>query len=221
MTDPLLGGVTCAATTLAVGANTTCTAADYIILPADVTAGFVENTAEVDSNDPAVPGILVEDTSDPTVQPLGGAAVQLFKTISAVTIAAGANPAITDAGDTITYAFTVNNTGNTALENIVVTDPLLGAVTCAATTLAVGASTTCTAADYTILAADVTAGFVENSAEVDANDPAVPGTLVEDTSDAGDDTVETGDGAGPPMAMPPMIPPCSYYQLRQSMQLKQ
>ncbi len=41
------------------------------------------------------------------------AAIQLFKTISAVTIAAGANPAIADAGDTITYAFTVTNTGST------------------------------------------------------------------------------------------------------------
>jgi len=220
VTDALLGApIVCAATTLPVGGSTTCTAPLYTIVAADVVAGFVENTAEVDSEDPANPGVLVEDTSDagddtaetpdgagatdgdptndPTVVPLGGPAIQLFKTISAVTTAAGDDPALTDAGDTITYAFTVNNTGGTPLQNIAITDALLGApIVCALTTLPVGGTTSCTAPVYTITAADVTAGFVENTADVASEDPANPGVPVEDTSDVGDDTAETPDGSG-------------------------
>ncbi|SDO68249.1 conserved repeat domain-containing protein [Nakamurella panacisegetis] len=79
---------------------------------------------------------------------------------------------LTDAGDTIAYTFTVTNTGDVAMSNIAVADAKAGAVTCPTGPLAVGASTTCTADNvYTVTAADVTAGAVDNSATASGTPP--------------------------------------------------
>ncbi|MCU1529247.1 MAG: hypothetical protein JWP75_3010, partial [Frondihabitans sp.] len=81
---------------------------------------------------------------------------------------------LTDAGDTIPYTFTVTNTGALTLSGITVTDAKVGAVTCAAATLAPSASTTCTATTpYTVTAADVTHGSVDNSATASGFAPGV------------------------------------------------
>jgi hypothetical protein len=47
-------------------------------------------------------------------------------------------------GSTVTWSYVVTNTGTVDLSNVAVTDDREGAVTCPATTLAVGASMTCT-----------------------------------------------------------------------------
>jgi hypothetical protein len=47
-------------------------------------------------------------------------------------------------GSTVTWTYVVSNTGNVALSSVAVTDDKAGPVTCPATTLAVGASMTCT-----------------------------------------------------------------------------
>jgi len=79
---------------------------------------------------------------------------------------------LTDAGDQIPYTFTVTNSGQVALQNIVVSDAKIGAVTCPQSSLAVGASETCTAASaYTVTAADVSAGSVVNTATASGNAP--------------------------------------------------
>src|SRR5439155_19296764 len=77
------------------------------------------------------------------------------------------------AGDTIHYTFTITNTGNVTLTGVELTDALVGFsnATCGGvTTLAPGASTTCTA-DYTLTQADVDAGTVHNSATACGNPP--------------------------------------------------
>jgi len=51
-------------------------------------------------------------------------------------------PALAHVGDTITYEITVTNSGQTALSNVVVTDPLFGGVIGTIPSLAVGASET-------------------------------------------------------------------------------
>ena len=66
-------------------------------------------------------------------------------------------PSANTAGSTIAYSFVVTNTGNVTLTSVGVSDPKVGPVTCPATTLAPGASTTCTAT-YTLTQADVDAG---------------------------------------------------------------
>ncbi|MDP3200401.1 MAG: DUF11 domain-containing protein, partial [Algoriphagus sp.] len=70
--------------------------------------------------------------------------------------------------DVITYTFTVKNTGNVALNNVTVTDPLSGLSAISPSSvasLAAGASTTFTAT-YTIKLADINTGSVTNTASV-------------------------------------------------------
>ncbi|PRI11586.1 DUF7507 domain-containing protein [Leucobacter massiliensis] len=78
------------------------------------------------------------------------------------------------AGDTVTYTFTVTNSGDQALTNVVITDPLLGgpvsmsgAVWSPNTpgTLAPGGTVTVTAT-YPLTADDIAAGHVDNTATV-------------------------------------------------------
>jgi len=68
------------------------------------------------------------------------------------------------AGDTIPYSFLVTNTGNVTVTGLRIDDPQLdAAAVCVATTLAPGASTTCTGT-HTLTQADVDAGTVINTA---------------------------------------------------------
>jgi uncharacterized repeat protein (TIGR01451 family) len=78
---------------------------------------------------------------------------------------------ITDAGDTIRFAFDVTNTGSITMSGLVVNDPKVGAVTCPATTLAAGAVTTCSSSAYTITPGDATLGAVNNTATATATTP--------------------------------------------------
>ncbi|NUS55142.1 MAG: hypothetical protein HOV66_09840 [Streptomycetaceae bacterium] len=67
------------------------------------------------------------------------------------------------AGTAVPYEFVVTNAGNVPVDNLAVTDPTVGAVTCPVATLAVGATTTCHGT-YTVTAADVQRGYVANTA---------------------------------------------------------
>jgi uncharacterized repeat protein (TIGR01451 family) len=73
-----------------------------------------------------------------------------------------------DAGDQISYTFAVKNTGNVAVDGVAITDPMLSAAGVAVSPpsadLAAGASTTFTAAPYTVTATDATAPAVTNTA---------------------------------------------------------
>lgn len=78
---------------------------------------------------------------------------------------------VADAGDTINYTFTVTNTGDAALTNVTVTDPLI-TVNGSPINLAAGASNaTNFSGSYTITAADVANGSVSNLAMVSATNP--------------------------------------------------
>jgi uncharacterized repeat protein (TIGR01451 family) len=82
---------------------------------------------------------------------------------------------VTDEGDTIAYTFTVTNTGNTTLTDVGVTDAKAGAVTCPESTLAAGADETCEADSvYTVTAADVDNGSVDNTATANGTPPGRP-----------------------------------------------
>ena len=73
------------------------------------------------------------------------------------------------AGQTIPYSYLVTNSGATTLTGISVSDNKVS-VSCPSTTLAKGASETCTAT-YTVTQADVDSGSVTNSATASADGP--------------------------------------------------
>src|SRR6185295_9980458 len=66
-------------------------------------------------------------------------------------------------GETITYTYTLNNTGNVAISSIAVSDDVAGAATCPAAPLAPGGATSCSAT-YQTTQADVDALKVTNHA---------------------------------------------------------
>ncbi|MBK8457072.1 MAG: hypothetical protein IPL47_08200 [Phyllobacteriaceae bacterium] len=49
--------------------------------------------------------------------------VNLVKSVTAPTVLGGANATFTDAGDTVTYTYTITNTGNVSLGAVAITDP--------------------------------------------------------------------------------------------------
>ncbi|MBN6191439.1 DUF11 domain-containing protein [Aneurinibacillus sp. BA2021] len=172
--DPRVGTVTCDVTALGPTGVATCTAAPYVITQADMDNGSVDNSATANGTDPT--GGPVVTTPDTTTTPTDQAPALSFDKTAGTPVDVNAN-GITDEGDTIAYTFTVTNTGNVTVAGIAVTDALVGAVTCDVTTLTPGAVATCTAAPYTITAADETAGEVVNSASAAGTDPggdAVP-----------------------------------------------
>ncbi len=90
---------------------------------------------------------------------------------------------VVNAGDTITYVFSVENTGNVTITNIIVTDPLLPTLGCAIASLAPGASAGCVAANniYTLAQADIDAGSRANTATATGKDPANNDVTDQDT----------------------------------------
>src|SRR5690606_6332331 len=132
ITDPLVT-VNGGPITLAPGAadGTTFTAT-YIITQTDIDAGFVENQATATGTDAS--GTTVSDLSDdnseleddPTITQLcQNPAIALIK----VGVPADENGnGCADLGETILYSFSVKNTGNVSLTNVIVTDPLIAVV---------------------------------------------------------------------------------------------
>ncbi len=155
--DALTGTVNLSVTpsTLAPGESGTASAT-YTITQSDINAGQVLNTATVTGEDPG--GNTVEDQDDATVEgPKQSPAINLVKTASPQTYS--------KVGDKITYTFTVTNTGNVTLTNVVIDDPLTKSVNLAVSpsTLTPGQQGTATAT-YTITQADLDAGKVVNTA---------------------------------------------------------
>ncbi|MBC7695537.1 MAG: hypothetical protein H7141_08845, partial [Burkholderiales bacterium] len=105
-----------------------------------------------------------------------------------VTVAVGINPAISllktnvfndtngdgaaQVGETITYAFTVTNTGDVAVTGTTITDPKVSFVNVALVPANLGQGETGTlSAVYTITQSDIDAGSVSNTAVATAKDP--------------------------------------------------
>jgi uncharacterized repeat protein (TIGR01451 family) len=158
---------TCSSTTLAPAATTTCTAT-YTLTQADVDAGTVTNTATAGGTPPGSTTPVDSPPSTAIVTVQGSPALTVVKT--ATPGAAGA------AGDVVTYSFLVTNTGNVTMDNVDIHENTftgtgtLSPITCPATTLVPGASTTCTAT-YTLTQADADSGAVTNTASATGTPP--------------------------------------------------
>ncbi|WP_262480971.1 DUF7507 domain-containing protein [Aequorivita aquimaris] len=157
----------------------------YTITQTDIDAGFVENQATATGTDPS--GNSVSDLSDddsefeddPTLTELcQNPAIALIK----VGVPNDENGnGCADVGETILYSFSVKNTGNVALTNVIVTDPLVNVVG-GPINLAAGEEDTMTFTTvYTITQSDVDTGFIENQATAEGLAPN--GDSVSDQSD--------------------------------------
>lgn len=168
--------VSCPATTLAAGEGVTCEG-PYTLTQADIDAGSVSNSATATGTPPSGPAVT--DTSTAVISGSAAPAIDLIKTADASAVQSPAR-----VGDTISYQFTVTNTGNVTLQNVAIVDQLLGlsALTFAwpgtPGTLAPLDSATATAT-YSVTQSDIDVGSVANTAT--ANGEAAGGTSV--TSD--------------------------------------
>jgi hypothetical protein len=159
LTDSRLGTITCPSTELAPGAQMTCTAT-HTTTEEDLAAGSISNVVTVTGQSPT--GEEVSDTSEDTVTAIHTPGIEIKKSASPATFSA--------AGQTITYTYTVANSGNVTLQSVTLTDSRLGTITCPSTELAPGAEMTCTAT-YITTKADVRTGHIPNFAAATGKTP--------------------------------------------------
>lgn len=195
-----LSAVNCPLTSLAPAQMTTCTAT-YTLSQSDVDnaivggSGAVENTATASGEDPS--NAVVSSLSSMANQTIASdSSIQIVKSAGAPTVANGVDPTLVDPSDTITYLLNVDNTGNTTLSNVLITDSI-ATVTCPAMTnlgaafvndgsaqLAVGDGIVCSAV-YSLLQTDLDNGGVQNTANVVSTDPNSVATNDSDTVNSG------------------------------------
>lgn len=152
VTDDLLGNIPLGTTTLAPDTSTT-GMATYTVTQADIDLGAdIVNTATV--------------TCEQGVTHSASTTISIVQDV-AVQIALSADPtSVSQAGDVVTYTYTVSNTGQVTLTGITVTDDMLGGIALSSTTLAPTASTSATAT-YTVTQSDIDNGTdIVNTATV-------------------------------------------------------
>jgi uncharacterized repeat protein (TIGR01451 family) len=161
VSDDHVASVTCDATSLTPGQSTTCHGS-YVITDADATAGHVTNTAHANGTDPE---------GQPVQSPPAEVTVPVVSGQSSLSITKKSDVKGTaHPGDRVTYTYTVTNTGQTVLTDVAVHDDHVASVTCDATTLNPGQSTTCHGT-YTVTQKDAKTGHVKNTATATARNP--------------------------------------------------
>jgi len=183
VTDPLpgLSAISLPKSTLAVGESMTGTAT-YAVTQADIDAGFVANLATADSDES---GPDDDDHNQPLPQ---NPMLELLKSGNWVD---GNGDGWADAGETVIYFFTVQNTGNVTLHHVTVTDPKIPLITYVSgddgdDALQVDETWIYTA-DYLLTQVDIDAGFVYNLAVADSD---------ESDDDVGDENILLPQQAG-------------------------
>ena len=164
VTDDLVSA-SCTETEIAPGASITCVSGSYSTTQDDLNDGSVTNTASASATEAGpTPNTVNSGTDQVTVPADQQPALTLTKTAPTVDAADFVE------GNTVTYTFDVENTGNIDLTNattgetsISITDDKIGTFTCDALPLNIGATLQCTA-DYVLTAADESAGTVVNVA---------------------------------------------------------
>ncbi|SHN27196.1 DUF7507 domain-containing protein [Actinacidiphila paucisporea] len=150
--DPKIGPVTCPVSSLAPGETVTCTAT-YTVTAADAANGSIDNTATATGTSDGE--TVTSPPSSETVPIELAPGIEVQKAVQA--------PGPYSVGQTVTYTYTVRNTGGAELTDVAVHDDHVTGITCQSTTLTPADSTTCTGT-YVISAEDGTSGHVTNTA---------------------------------------------------------
>ena len=174
-----LGGISCTpsqSADLLPGETLDCQAIYPAVTQAQIDAGSITNFATVTATDPDDNPLEEQDSE-----------ITLLDQAPAITLNKFVAPAAgSTTGETITFTLTAENTGNTTLNNVLITDSMSGLspLSCNSplpTTLAFGETVTCTAT-YLLNQTDVDSGSVTNSGSVTAVD--INGIPVSDTDTA-------------------------------------
>lgn len=186
--DPRVTGLTPAPVDLAVGADQTFTADPYVVTQADLDAGEVANTAVARG---------LDQTSDPVESPPDSEVVPTPDPAPSLAIDKRAvlNDEVTDddlaqVGETVSYSFVVENTGNTTIAGVSIIDPRVTGVTPATVTLAPGRVQVFTADPYVVSLSDLIGGGVENVAHAAGTAPS--GTIDSPSDDTHLPTLSIG-----------------------------
>jgi hypothetical protein len=134
VTDDKIGAITCPTTTLGDGESMTCSASSIAV------AGQYTNIGTATGTPPTGPNVTA---SNPDNYFGSAPAISIIKKTNGTDNNSAPGPTI-PVGSTVTWTYIVTNTGNVPLTNVAVTDDKIGAITCPATTLAAGATMTCT-----------------------------------------------------------------------------
>ncbi|WP_157754230.1 DUF7507 domain-containing protein [Lysobacter capsici] len=146
----------------------------YKVVQADADNGSVVNTATVSTSTPNVcPAGSTEARCHPTVTvPIEARPAVAIVKVATLTVDEG-KQGVGNAGDVITYAVRISNTGNITLNDMATSDVLENypatTLSCGATSLAPGASTDCNAYTHTITREEANAGgTLDNMVKVTA-----------------------------------------------------
>lgn len=157
LTDSKLGPITLSSTSLNPGENVTANAT-YTVVVSDF-PGPISNTATVTG----------KDVYDYTLTANVSASVTLIPYKATLTIVKTADKTSASPNEVITYTYTVNNTGDVTIDNLVLTDSMLGTISLTSTTLNPGESLTATAS-YMVTTDDLP-GPITNTATIQGKDP--------------------------------------------------
>jgi uncharacterized repeat protein (TIGR01451 family) len=157
LTDDKLGSINPERTSLAPGETTTASI-DHIIIETDLPSPLT-NVVTAAAND--ILGQQVTSTATASVELTYTATVEMTKV---------ASPASAKVGDTVSYTYTITNSGKVTISDLVLTDDKLGSITLDQSTVAPGGTAT-GRATYTIAVNDVP-GPITNTALLDGKDPA-------------------------------------------------
>ena len=162
VTDPLIPTLSCTITDLAPGATDNTCIGLYTVTQEDLDLGSIFNEAEALGTSPTGLTETATDDNTITIDPAAQTSIlALDKSASATTFTA--------VGETINYALEVTNAGNLTLENVVITDAVLG-LTCNIGTLAPLASDDSCVGSHEITQDDIDAGSFFNEATASATD---------------------------------------------------
>ena len=164
LSDAMLGAATPGPiATLSPGASVPFSV-DHVVRDIDIVASQVVNEASASGAPPTGAAVTATDTATVAADTPAPSLITLKAPLLADANANGR----ADVGETVTYSFTVTNTGNVGLVDVSVADPALSAlgiaITPGPTAIAIGASQTFTSAAYTVTQADIDAGGLSNTA---------------------------------------------------------
>ncbi|WP_316803142.1 gliding motility-associated C-terminal domain-containing protein [Pedobacter nototheniae] len=152
---------------LAPNATATVTA-KHTLTQAEIDNGSYSNQASVSGNDPKGTPVSNPKSDDPSTPAVDDATVSTIISNPAITMVK--TGVLSTDGNSITYTFTIKNTGNVTVSSITITDAKIGLTKTLSAPLAPGTSTVETTV-YTLTQADKNAGSVTNSAKVVAQAP--------------------------------------------------